>query len=97
VTEREELARQELDPASVGRVLVALAALVLHHVALVVELGLGEGLQQPAHAVGLHPERELEVVGGHPLVVVGAIGIGGAVDRRADGLEGLEVLVIKRL
>jgi len=77
---------------AVGRVLVALAALVAHHLALVVELCLVEHREQVAHPVRLHEQRQRELVGGHRLEVVGAVGVGGAVDAGADGLQGREVL-----
>ena len=39
-------------------------------------------LEQVAHAIGLEPQRELELVGRHGLEVVGAIEIGRAVQSR---------------
>ena len=42
---------------AVGTVLVALPALVLHHVSLDVQPTLVEGIQQETHAVRLQPQR----------------------------------------
>ena len=67
----------------VGAVLVVLAPLVQHHVALVPELGLGERGQQIAHAIRLHPERQLQRAGRHHLPVVRPVGVGRPVERRA--------------
>ena len=71
----------------VGPVLVALAALVLHHVALNVQLLKGHRLEQTTHPIGLQPERQLEGVRGDDLVVVRAIGVGGSVVHRPGGLQ----------
>ncbi len=76
---------------AVRAVLVVLPPFVQHDVALVGELLLGEGRQQEPHAIGFHPQRQLEGVGRHDLPVVRAIGIGGAVQRAAGLLEGFEV------
>ena len=51
-----------LEPGAIGLVVHALATLVLHDFALVVELNLVDGLQQVAHAVRLEPQRKLELV-----------------------------------
>src|SRR4028119_990746 len=48
--------RRRLPEQAVRLVLVRLAALVLHHVALAGELLRVERVQQPAHAVRLQPE-----------------------------------------
>ena len=76
---------------------LALAALVAHHVPLVVQLLLGHGRQEPAHAVRLHEEHALEVVRGHHLPVVGPVLVGGAVDLAPDRLQGPEVLLVQVL
>ena len=74
---------------------VALALLVLHHANLVVELLLGDGAEQVAHAIGLHPQRHFQRGGGHGLEVVGAVEPGGAVHAGGpDLLEGFEVLAV---
>ena len=81
--------------AAVGDVVVVLAAFVAHHVALVLQAGLGDRVEEVPHALALEPERGLEPVGRHHLVVVGAIGIGRAVDlERPDALQDPEVLVL---
>ena len=87
--------REEIPHLAVGLVL-ALPLLVLHHAALLVELGLGDGAEQVAHAVGLEPEREVERGGRHVLEVVGAVFVRRAVQvGGADALErALELLVV---
>ena len=94
---REELVGQELEPAAVRLVLEALTALVLDHVALVVELRLVDAVEQRREAVGLEPEQRLEVARRHGREVVGAVVVGGAVDAallevRAELLDEREVL-----
>jgi hypothetical protein len=79
----------------VRRVLHRLAALVLHHLDLVLEALLGEARQQVAHPIGLEPQAQLELVHRQRLEVVGAIEVGGAVDVGAAGrLDDGEVLVL---
>ena len=68
----------DLGDLAVGLVL-ALALLVLHHAALLVEHLLVDGAEQVAHAVGFHPQRHVERRGRHVLEVVGAVEPGGAV------------------
>ena len=53
-----------------------------------------ECVEQEAHAVGLQPEGELQVFRRNVLVVVGAVGRGGAVDAGADFLQRHEVLAV---
>ena len=88
---------EPLEGGAVGHVVVALAALVLHDVALVLHRLVVQGGQQGAHAVGLQPERELQLMGGHRLEVVGALEAGGAVERTARALHQLEVAVALHL
>ena len=76
---------------SVGAVFVILAALILHHVALNVQLALGQDFQQKAHPVRLQPQRQLKAVGRDVLPVVGSVRRGGAVEIRADLLKRVEV------
>ena len=76
-------AMQLLVPGAVGPVVVAPALLVLHDLALVVQVLLAQRVEQRAHAVGLEPERELELVRRHRLEVVGAVEPGRAVERPA--------------
>ena len=79
--------REEVPDLAVGLVL-ALALLVLHHAALLVELGLADRAEQVAHAVGLEPERQVERGGRDVLEVVGAVLVGRAVQvGGADALE----------
>ena len=84
---------QLLERRAVGHVVVALAALVLDDVPLVLHGLVVEGGEQRAHAVGLQPEGELQLVGGHGLEVVGALETGGAVERAARALHQFEVAV----
>ncbi len=86
----EQLARHAV------RLVLALALLVLHHAALQVELLLVEHAEQVAHAIALGKQRVVEHRGRHVLEVVGAVGIGGAVEvGRADALQGVQVGLVK--
>ena len=76
---------------AVGPIFVALPAFVFHYVTLGVKPFLVQGVQQEAHAVGLQPQHQLQVVGWHILPVVGAVSGGGTVEGRADFLQRLEV------
>ena len=76
---------------AVRPILVVLPPLVEDDVALVFELGVREGRQQVAHAIGLHPQRELDGVGGHDFPVVRAVGVGRSVQDAADFLERPEI------
>jgi len=78
---------------TIGLVLDPLAALVHHHLALGVEVLLGEGGQEEAHAVRFEPQGEVEMVGGHGLVVIGAVEPGRAVGDSADLLDETEMVV----
>ncbi len=82
----------------VRTVLVVLPALVEHHVALVVELCRAQRGQQMPHAIGFHPERELERTRRDDFPVVRAVSVGRAVERGAGLLQGLEepVVVVRR-
>ena len=77
---RREVRHQQLVGAAVGRVVDALAALVLDDVALVVQLLLVGLVEQRRQAVGLDPQQRLEVGRRHGREVVGAVAAGGAVD-----------------
>jgi hypothetical protein len=80
------------------RAVVALPLFVLHHAALLVELRLVDDAEQMAHAIGLHPQREIERTGLHVLEVVRAIEPRGAVDLgRARGLQRAEIFVVVML
>ena len=79
---------------TVGTVFIVLPPLVEHDIALIRELGIGEGGQQEPHAIGFHPQRQFEGVRRHDLPVIGAVGIGRPVQRRAGALERLEISVI---
>ena len=89
---REQVRLELLVPRAVGPVVVAPALLVLHDLALVVEVLLAERLEERAHPVRLEPERELHLVARHGLEVVRAVEPGGAVHRAAGGLDERDVL-----
>ncbi len=88
---------QPLERGAVGHVVVPLPALVLHHVALVLQALLVQRGEQRAHPVGLEPQGQLEFVGRHRLEVVGALEAGGAVERTAGALHEFEVPVARHL
>ena len=92
-----EGALAHVDPgeAAIGAVEDVDADLVLDHVALVVELLLGDA--RPAHAVRLEPERELQRGLGEHLEVVGVVGAGGAVEHPAVLLHELDQLHLREL
>ena len=94
---REERGEQRHRRETVRAVLVVLAALVQHDVALVRELCLRERRQQEAHAVRFHPQGELEGVGRHHFPVVRTVGVGRSVERRAGALQRLEEAAIVML
>ena len=78
------------------RLVLALPLFVLHDAALLVELLLIDSAEQVAHPVALHPESQVERVGGDVLEVVGAILVGCAVEvRRPDAFEHLKVVVVE--
>ncbi len=58
---------------AVGPALPCLPTLVAHHVLLIGQRRLVERVEQVAHSIGMGPQRELELIGGHRVVVVGAI------------------------
>ena len=90
--------RRERDAGEAVRpILVVLPPLVEHDVALVLELLLGQRRQQIAHAIGFHPQRQLERAGRHDFPVVGAIGIGRSVEQTAGLLQRLEVALVVML
>jgi hypothetical protein len=94
VVRRKERRENGHRAETVRPVLVVLPPLVQDHRALVRELGLGECGQQIAHAIGFHPQRELQRPGRNHFPVVGAVGVRGTVQRGAGALERLEVSVV---
>ena len=89
---RVEVGLELLVPRPVRPVVVRPALLVLHDLALVVEVLLAERLGEGAHPVGLEPQRELELVRRHRLEVVRPVEPGRAVHRAAGGLDERDVL-----
>jgi hypothetical protein len=85
--------RQLLPPRAVRLIVDRPAPLVLHHVALRVELLLRHRREQPAHAIGFQPERDGQLVRRDGLEVVGSVQPGRPVERPAGTLHQLEVLV----
>ncbi len=80
--------------AAVGLVVHALAALVLDGFTLDFEFLLRDRVQEHAHAVGFKPQDRFQLVGRNGLVVIGAVRVGGAVQRAAGLLDDLEVLLV---
>ena len=87
VVRREGQLDQPAHRVAVRNVVVPLALLLLDHLALVVQVRLGEGVQQAAQPVGLQPQRQVQAAGGQGLEVVGPVEPGGGVDRGAGGLQ----------
>ena len=85
---------QRLLGLAIGHVVDRLAALVLDHVALVVEPLLRHRRQQEAHPIGLEPERQLECVAGHGLVIDRVVLARRAVQVGAQLLERHEVIAV---
>ena len=90
---REPVLVEQLEPRAVGLVVAGLPLLVLHDLALVVEVVLVERVEQAAHPVGLEPQRGLEVVGRDGLEVVGAVDPRRPVEGAAGGGDQAEVVV----
>ena len=92
VAVREDRRHELLVEGAVGPVVVALALLVLDHLALVVEVLLAQRVEQRRHPVGLQPQPELELVRRQRLEVVGAVEVGGGVVDAAGTLDDGHVL-----
>ena len=91
---RKERLVHELRHETVRCIFVVLASFIFDDVALALERRLVHVLKQKSHTIALEPKCEFESVRRHGLVVVRAIGIGGAVDvRRARALERVEEFV----
>jgi len=82
---------------AVGLVVIALALLLLDHVALVVQVLLGHGVEEVPVPVGLEPQRQLDGPLRHGLEVVRAIEPGRRVQPSALGHERLEVLTARHV
>ena len=88
----KEILEQDVIDSAVGLIL-PLPLLVLHDAALLIKARLIHRPKQVPHAVGLHPQRQVERVPGDDLEIVGAVNVGGAVHARgANPLEGLKEL-----
>ena len=88
----EEVGLQLLLQRAVRPVVVRPALLVLDHLALVVQVLLGERVEQGRHPVRLEPQAQLQLVGGQRLEVVGPVQPGRPVHRAAGGLDERDVL-----
>jgi hypothetical protein len=85
--------REQAQPrVAVRNVLVPLAPFVLDDLTLIVQGLLGERRHQPAHPVGLQPQRQLEVLRRHCLEVVRPVRVRGRVQRAAVTLHEPHVL-----
>ena len=73
--------RDQIPRDGIGLV-VALALFVLHHAALQVEGFLVDGVIKMSHAVGLQEQCVIQRGCGHVLEIIGAVGIGRAVEVR---------------
>ena len=93
VIRRECQSWQPFPPRAVRLVVHRPAALILHDVALRVELLLRHRRKECAHAVGLQPEGDRQLVRRNRLEVVRTIEPGRAVERPARSLHQFEVLV----
>ncbi len=89
----EEKLEQTLHGATIGLVVDPLAALVHHHLPLVLELLGGQSGEEESHPVRLEPEREIEVARGEGLVVVRAVVPGRSIGDATDLLQVAEVVV----
>ena len=88
---------QRLEREAVGAVFVRLPPLVLHDLALVVELLPGDTRLEEPHAVGLEPQAEIQLVRGQGLEVVGAVEPRRPVERAAGILNELEVVLARHM
>src|SRR5688572_12441166 len=79
---------------AVRTIVVALPALVLHHVALTVKLLLRDRFEEPAHTIRFQMQRKLERTDRQRLPVVRAIGRGRAVVRATRIFEQLIELAL---
>ena len=89
---RVEVALELLVPRAVRAVVVRPALLVLHDLALVVEVLLAQRVEERPHPVGLEPQRELDLVRRQRLEVVRPVEPGGPVHRPAGRLDEGHVL-----
>ena len=78
-------------------VLVVLPPLVEHDIALRLEPLARQRRQQVPHAIGFHPERQLQRASRHDFPVVGAIAVGGSVEQRSRLLERQEETAVVML
>ncbi|GBF30695.1 hypothetical protein MnTg04_00638 [bacterium MnTg04] len=94
VSHREQAFQRAIFDPAVG-LIVALAFLVLHDAALLIEFFLGYDAEQMPHAVGFHPQRHFQRRGRDVLEVVGAVEPGRPVHRGgADFVKWFEILVV---
>ena len=84
-----EGSKDRLVRAAVRNVVDSLPALVLHNLALEVELALVHGRKEETHAIRVEPESESKRIRGQVLIVVSPVLGGGPVVVRTCSLERL--------
>ena len=89
---REHRGHQLLVERAVGPVVVALALLVLDHFPLVVQVLLGQRVEQRGHPVRLQPQAQVQLVRRQRLEVVGAVEERGRVVDATGALDDGHVL-----
>ena len=82
---------------TVGAILVVLPPFVEDNVALVLELLASEGRQQVAHSIRLHPQSQIQRARRHDFPIIGAIGVGRAIQQPSGLLERLKIPLIVML
>ena len=93
VSQRE----QPLEGRAVRDIVIPLPALLLHHVALDVQLLLRQGREKVTHAVGLEPQAEGQVIGWQCLEVIRPIKKRRPIQDATDRLHVPEVLVVSNV
>ncbi len=79
---REQFVVETFFHQSIRRVLRRLTPFIAHHVALVRQVLNVQFAGQVGHAVAFQPQRQIQLVGRHRFVIVGAVEIRGAIDFR---------------
>src|SRR5687768_6348839 len=90
---RKRERRESLQPCSIRLIVDGPAALILHDVALCIQLFLRHRRQQAAHSVCFQPESERQLIRGNCLVIVRPLQPCRSVESPAGSLYELEVLV----
>src|SRR5688572_11778072 len=90
---RKRERRESLQPCSIRLIVDGPAALVLHDVALCIQLFLRHRRQQAAHSVCFEPESERQLIRGNCLVIVRPLQPRRSIESPAGSLYQLEVLI----